>query len=137
MSNTAALATLDYAGQVARVLRSKALTKKFVAEQSKLQAETLKVGRDRILTPLSISFAGMAAAAAFFGPGAAIVKLIGCDDCLVRRRTGSSASPYRTDFWAYASIAPACLKPACVAIIDARSHEEPPKTKRLHGDGDR
>ncbi|QEE39627.1 MULTISPECIES: hypothetical protein [unclassified Methylobacterium] len=69
MSNTAALATLDYAGQVARVLRSKAKMKKFVAERSKLQAETLKVGRDRMLILLSIGFAGTVAGAAFFGPG--------------------------------------------------------------------
>lgn len=124
MSNTAALATLDYAGQVARVLRSNTKTEKFVAEQSKLQAETLKVGRGRMLTPLSIGFAGMAA---FFGPVPLSSNCSACDDCLVRRRTGPSASPYRTDFWAYASIAPACLKPACVAIIDARSHEEPPR----------
>ncbi|WP_348272376.1 hypothetical protein [Methylobacterium sp. GXS13] len=76
--------TLDYAEQVARVLRSNAETEKFVAEQrkliaeqSKLQAETLKIGRDRVLAPLSIGFVGMAAAAAFFGAGAAFVKLLG------------------------------------------------------------
>ncbi|KST56859.1 hypothetical protein AO398_09815 [Methylobacterium sp. GXS13] len=65
-------------------MRSNAETEKFVAEQrkliaeqSKLQAETLKIGRDRVLAPLSIGFVGMAAAAAFFGAGAAFVKLLG------------------------------------------------------------
>ena len=82
MSDTVAPASLDYAGQVARVLRSNAETEKFVAEQrkliaeqSKLQAETLKIGRDRLLAPLSIGFAGIAAA--LFGAGAAFVKLLG------------------------------------------------------------
>ncbi|MDF2597625.1 MAG: hypothetical protein K0Q54_448 [Methylobacterium brachiatum] len=51
--------------------------RKLIAEQSKLQAEALKIGRDCLLAPHSIGFAGMAAAAAFFGADAAFVKLLG------------------------------------------------------------
>ncbi|MBE7203324.1 MAG: hypothetical protein INR70_36775 [Parafilimonas terrae] len=90
MADTVAPATLDYAEQVARVLRSNAETEKFVAEQrklideqtklqaaaAKLHAEALKLGRDRVLAPLSSAFGGMAAAAAFFGAGVAFVKLL-------------------------------------------------------------
>jgi hypothetical protein len=81
MSDTAVPATLDYAEQVPRVLRSNTETETFVAEQrkliakqSQLQAEALKIGRDRLLAP---RFIGFAAAAAFFGAGAAFVKLLG------------------------------------------------------------
>jgi len=41
-----------------------------------VHAETLKLGRDRVLAPLAIAFAGMAAAAAVLGAGAAFVKLL-------------------------------------------------------------
>jgi hypothetical protein len=81
MSDTAAPATLNYAEQVAHVLRSNAETetvvaaqRKLIAKQSKLQAETLTVGRDRVLVPLSFGFAGMTAAPAFFAAGATCVK---------------------------------------------------------------
>ena len=50
---------------------------KLAAEQSKLTAEALKLGRDRMLAPWQIALSGMVAGAAFFGAGAAFVKLIG------------------------------------------------------------
>ena len=73
MSDTAAPATLDCAETETFVAEQR----KLIAEQSKLQAEALKIGRDRLLAPRSIGFAGMADAAAFFGAGAAFVKLLG------------------------------------------------------------
>lgn len=68
---------LDIAEQVARVLRSNAETQKFVAEQRKLMAEAAKFERERSLSPWQLVVAGAAAAAAFFGAGAAFVKLLG------------------------------------------------------------
>ncbi|MGU3406662.1 hypothetical protein [Methylobacterium brachiatum] len=73
MSDAAAPATLDCAETETFVAEQR----KLIAEQSKLQAEALKIGRDRLLGPFSIGFAGMAAAAAFFGAGAAFVKQLG------------------------------------------------------------
>ena len=59
-------------------------TRKFVAEQHQLIteqakriAEQAKLGRDRALAPWQVALSGMAADAAFFGAGAAFIKLIG------------------------------------------------------------
>ncbi|KQP61057.1 hypothetical protein [Methylobacterium sp. Leaf108] len=78
MADTSAPASsLDMAEQVARVMRSLEETQKFVAEQKKLIAEAAKLERDRSLAPWQLFTAGGAAAAAFFGAGAAFVKLLG------------------------------------------------------------
>lgn len=84
MATTAAPTSLDIAEQVSRVLHSNEETQKFVAEQrkfiaeqNKLAAEALKLERDRALAPWRFAAAGAAAAATFFGAGAAFVKLFG------------------------------------------------------------
>ncbi len=90
MADALAPAAFDDAAPVARVLRSNAETEQFVAEPRKLideqtelqagaatlPAETLKRGRDQVLAALSVGYAGMAAAAAFIGAGAAFVRLL-------------------------------------------------------------
>ncbi|WP_348644184.1 hypothetical protein [Methylobacterium sp. WL120] len=48
-----------------------------MAESRKLEHEARKLERDRMLAPWRIALSGMAAGAAFFGAGAAFVKLIG------------------------------------------------------------
>ncbi|GJD42517.1 hypothetical protein AFCDBAGC_0355 [Methylobacterium cerastii] len=48
-----------------------------MAESMKLEHEARKLERDRMLAPWQIALSGMAADAAFFGAGAAFVKLIG------------------------------------------------------------
>ncbi|GAB6845050.1 hypothetical protein HNR00_004371 [Methylorubrum rhodinum] len=50
---------------------------KLMAEQAKFTAEALKLERDRALAPWQIILGCMAAGAAFFGAGAAFIKLIG------------------------------------------------------------
>ncbi len=76
-------AALDIAEQVARVLRSQEETQKFVSEQHKLMAEAAKLNaeeaklrRDREVSIWQVMIAGMAAGAAFFGAGAAFIKLL-------------------------------------------------------------
>ena len=65
---------LNLADVVARIERAQAETRKFVAEQSKLMAETLKLRRDRFLTP-ALALAATLGAIATFAP--AIVRAIG------------------------------------------------------------
>ncbi|CAM2967471.1 hypothetical protein JHFBIEKO_1542 [Methylobacterium mesophilicum] len=77
MADTSAPGSLDLAEQVTRVLRAIEESQTFVAVQKKLMAEAAKLERDRALAPWQIALAGMAAGAAFFGAGAAFVKLIG------------------------------------------------------------
>lgn len=77
MANTASPTALDIAEQVARVLRSNEETQKFVAEQRKLMAEAAKFERDRSVAVWQVVVGALAAAAAFFGAGAAFVKLLG------------------------------------------------------------
>jgi hypothetical protein len=76
--------SLDIAEQIACVLRSNAETQKLVSkqqklitEQQKLMAEAGKFAGDRVLAPWQIGLSGMAADAAFFGAGAAFIKLLG------------------------------------------------------------
>ena len=83
MVDSAQLAT-DLEEQLGRIRRAREESEKFVAEQtklmseqSKLAAEALKMERDRMLAPWQIVFSSMAAGAAFFGAGAAFIKLMG------------------------------------------------------------
>lgn len=76
--------TPDLEEQLDRIRRAREESETFVAdqqklmaEQSKLAAEALKFERDRMLAPWQIALSGMAAGAAFFGPGAAFVELLG------------------------------------------------------------
>lgn len=67
----------DLEEQLGRIRRAREESEKFVAEQKKLTAEAAKLDRDRMLAPWQIALSGMAAGAAFFGAGAAFVKILG------------------------------------------------------------
>lgn len=67
----------DLEEQLGRIRRAREESEKFVAEQRKLTAEAAKLDRDRMLAPWQIALSGMAAGAAFFGAGAAFVKILG------------------------------------------------------------
>lgn len=69
--------TPDLEEQLGRIRRAREESEKFVAEQKKLTAEAAKLDRDRMLAPWQIALSGMAAGAAFFGAGAAFVKILG------------------------------------------------------------
>jgi hypothetical protein len=69
--------TPDLEEQLGRIRRAREESEKFVAEQRKLTAEAAKLDRDRMLAPWQIALSGMAAGAAFFGAGAAFVKILG------------------------------------------------------------
>lgn len=77
MADTSSPIPLDIEEQVARIRRAREESEKFVAEQRKLMAEAQKLDRDRVLAPWQFALSGMAAGAAFFGAGAAFIKLIG------------------------------------------------------------
>lgn len=84
MADTAAPHPTDREELVGRIRRQREESEKFVAEQKKLMAEAMKLEhgsrtleRDRMLAPWQIALSGMAAGAAFFGAGAAFIKLIG------------------------------------------------------------
>ncbi|QEE41904.1 MULTISPECIES: hypothetical protein [unclassified Methylobacterium] len=91
MTDAASPAAFDIEAQRAQIQRAQEETGKFVAEQRKLMAEAAKLateqlkmsaeaaklGRDRALAPWQVAFSGMAAGAAFFGAGAAFIKLLG------------------------------------------------------------
>lgn len=69
--------TFDIQEQIERISRSQEETRKFVAEQHKLQAEAMKMSRDRDLAPWQIAIAGMTAGAALVGATAAFIKIFG------------------------------------------------------------
>ena len=84
VADTSVAYTPDLKEQLGRIRRAREESEKFVAEQkklmaeqSKLAAEAPKLERDRMLAPWQIALSGMAAGAAFFGAGAAFVKLLG------------------------------------------------------------
>jgi hypothetical protein len=62
---------------LARIDRQQAETRKFVAEQGKLQAEDLKLQRDRRLLPVTVIATLLGAGAAIFAAGAGFFKLVG------------------------------------------------------------
>jgi hypothetical protein len=62
---------------LARIDRQLAETRKFVAEQGKLQSEDLKLQRDRRYLPWTVAATLLGAGAALFAAGAAFIKLIG------------------------------------------------------------
>jgi len=68
---------LDMRDVLARIDRQQAETRKFVAEQGKLQAEDLKLQRDRKFLPLTAIATLLGAGAAIFAAGAGFVKLVG------------------------------------------------------------
>ena len=68
---------LDLAEPITRVFRAMATSQTFVAARKTQMAEAAKLERDRALAPWRIDLAGMAAGAAFFGAGAAVVKRLG------------------------------------------------------------
>jgi hypothetical protein len=69
--------TPDLDEQIGRIRRAREESEKFVAKQRKLMAEAMKLERDRMLAPWQVALSGMAAGAAFFGAGAAFIKIIG------------------------------------------------------------
>lgn len=69
--------TPDLQEQLGRIRRAREESEKFVAEQRKLTAEAAKLDRDRMVAPWQIALSGMAAGAAFFGAGAAFIKILG------------------------------------------------------------
>lgn len=95
MADAASPAAFDIEAQRAQIQRAQEETNKFVAEQHKLMAELMAeaaklaveqirmsaeaatLGRDRTLAPWQVAPSGMAAGAAFFGAGAAFIKLLG------------------------------------------------------------
>lgn len=70
-------ARLDIDELVSRIERQQAETRKFVSEQGKLQAEDLKLQRDRKLLPFTTMATLLGAGAAIFAAGAGFIKLIG------------------------------------------------------------
>ncbi|WP_027171932.1 hypothetical protein [Methylobacterium sp. 10] len=77
MADAVSPLTPDLEEQLGRIRRAREESEKFVAGQKKLTAEALKLDRDRRLAPWQIALSGMAAGAAFFGAGAAFVKILG------------------------------------------------------------
>ncbi|WP_375455787.1 hypothetical protein [uncultured Methylobacterium sp.] len=84
MADTAALHPTDQENLVGRIRREREESEGFVAgrktlmaESMKLEHEARKLERDRMLAPWQIALSGMAAGAAFFGDGAAFIKLLG------------------------------------------------------------
>lgn len=67
----------DLEEQRVRIRRMIDESETFAAEQRTLFAEALKLECDRALAPWQIVFSSMAAGAAFFGAGAAFIKLLG------------------------------------------------------------
>jgi hypothetical protein len=68
---------LDLREQIARIDRAQEETRKFVSEQRKLDAEALKLGRDRAFLPWTVAATLLGAGAALFAAGAGFIKLIG------------------------------------------------------------
>lgn len=77
MADAATPLTPDLEEQIGRIRRAREESEKFVAEQKKLNAEAMKLERDRMLAPWQVALSGMAAGAALFGAGAAFIKIIG------------------------------------------------------------
>lgn len=77
MADAVSSLTPDLEEQLGRIRRAREESEKFVAEQKKLTAEAAKLDRDRMLAPWQVALSGMAAGAAFFGAGAAFVKILG------------------------------------------------------------
>ncbi|KQP41763.1 MULTISPECIES: hypothetical protein [unclassified Methylobacterium] len=77
MADAVSPLTPDLEEQLGGIRRAREASEKFVAEQKKLTAEALKLDRDRMFAPWQIALSGMAAGAAFFGAGAAFVKILG------------------------------------------------------------
>lgn len=89
MADAASPAAFDIKAQRAQIQRAQEETGKFVAGQRKLMAEAAKLATEqlrmsaeaaklsRVLTPWQVALSGMAAGAAFFGAGAAFIKLLG------------------------------------------------------------
>jgi hypothetical protein len=69
--------TPDLGEQPGRIRQVREVSETFVAEQKKHTAEALKLDRGRMPAPWRIALSGMAAGAAFFGAGAAFVKILG------------------------------------------------------------
>lgn len=74
MADAVRLLTPDLEEQPGRIRR---VRETFVAEEKKHTAEALKLDRGRMPAPWRIALSGMAAGAAFFGAGAAFVKILG------------------------------------------------------------
>ena len=68
---------LDLREQLARIDRAQEETRKFVAEQHKLDAEAMKLQRDRSFLPWTVAATLLGAGAALFAAGAGFIKLIG------------------------------------------------------------
>ena len=65
---------MGFQERIARIERMQEETRKFTAEQHKLLAEELKLGRDRALSGWQLVIAGMTAGAALVGATAAFIK---------------------------------------------------------------
>ncbi|MBB1089803.1 hypothetical protein HUU61_00725 [Rhodopseudomonas palustris] len=63
--------------QINRIGRQQAELRAFIAEQSEIMAEHIKLNRDAVLSPWQIVIAGMIAGATLFGGGMAFAKFIG------------------------------------------------------------
>ncbi|SFL25163.1 hypothetical protein [Methylobacterium pseudosasicola] len=77
MADAESPAAFDIEAQRAQIRRAQEATDRFVAEQHALMVEAAKLNRDRTLAPWQVALSGMAAGAAFFGAGAAFIKLLG------------------------------------------------------------
>ncbi|HEU0043753.1 hypothetical protein [Sphingomonas sp.] len=68
--------TLDIREQVARIDRMQVEIGKWKMEMIKTQADVEKVRQDTRLAPLTMIFAALGAASAFFGAGLAVAKYL-------------------------------------------------------------